>query len=322
MDIFIDSHEEIGSVQDALDALDKTRKKYHKADTDCLIFRGQADYKYVLQPNIHRYKGLQRYQTLPFENYLLCAKPAVNPPLLLSDSDLEWLMLCQHYEIPTRLLDWSSEIKTALFFACYSEDGKPKEAASPGALFVCDKNDYREFDLDSDGLSDERIFSFVNHHIKNPRMQSQSGSFMLWGNAPLDNNDTKDSYSWEDFVKEENKHFFMKKIKILPKAKAHILQELDSQYGINFDSVYASGCPIDKCRRYLGQIKRNALNSTYILTSPEKIKLSERRRIEEKLFAIEIQGFIQGCKSLKNFGLNCSFYKPDSATRVLSDMDF
>jgi hypothetical protein len=28
-------------------------------------------------------------------------------------------MICQHYEIPTRLVDWSTNILSPLFFACY-----------------------------------------------------------------------------------------------------------------------------------------------------------------------------------------------------------
>lgn len=41
--------------------------------------------------------------------------------------DLRCLSVMQHYEIPTRLLDWTTDFWTAVYFACTSEPGSPAE---------------------------------------------------------------------------------------------------------------------------------------------------------------------------------------------------
>lgn len=70
------------------------------------IFRGQADKSWKIKPSIYRFNDFKRYQTTIYEKQLLGAKPhKATPPLTHTDYELEWLMVCQHYEIPTRLVD-------------------------------------------------------------------------------------------------------------------------------------------------------------------------------------------------------------------------
>jgi hypothetical protein len=45
------------------------------------------------------------------------------PDSLRNGYDLRCLSVMQHYEIPTRLLDWTSNFWTAIYFACASEPG-------------------------------------------------------------------------------------------------------------------------------------------------------------------------------------------------------
>jgi hypothetical protein len=46
---------------------------------------------------------------------------------------LHWLFLMQHHGAPTRLLDWTESIFTALFFAVYSED--PRAGTEDGEIW-------------------------------------------------------------------------------------------------------------------------------------------------------------------------------------------
>ena len=163
-------------------------------DRSSFVFRGHADYAWSLQPSIYRSFDYIRYQTSVYERYLLDHKPKIpNPPLTHTTYDMEWLMLCQHYEVPTRLLDWTSEILIALFFACSSKENLDKD----GALFICDQNDYPKFTTYDKSAMETQELAFVNTYIVNPRMRMQSGSFMLWGHAPLDKETTESYDLWE-----------------------------------------------------------------------------------------------------------------------------
>ena len=50
-----------------------------------------------------------------------------SPNLVAVGYDLRCLSVMQHYEIPTRLLDWTSNFWTALYFACASDPGASAE---------------------------------------------------------------------------------------------------------------------------------------------------------------------------------------------------
>jgi FRG domain len=50
-----------------------------------------------------------------------------DPTLIARGLDLRCLSVMQHYEIPTRLLDWSADFWTAVYFACASDPGNNAE---------------------------------------------------------------------------------------------------------------------------------------------------------------------------------------------------
>lgn len=43
------------------------------------------------------------------------------------ETDLRWLSMMQHFEVPTRLLDWTSDFWTAVYFACATDSGHDAE---------------------------------------------------------------------------------------------------------------------------------------------------------------------------------------------------
>lgn len=92
-----------------------------------MLFRGVANSDYKLIPSIAR--GTQEGvsgDVESIERNMLSEFKRLTLPILKScpSSDFEWLFLAQHYGLPTRLLDWTTNPMVALFFAVESEDDK------------------------------------------------------------------------------------------------------------------------------------------------------------------------------------------------------
>jgi hypothetical protein len=82
-------------------------------------FRGEGDHKNPLTPGVFRQYngGCKVLNEAGIFNHL----QSRIPDLYKIDSAFDKLCVAQHYEIPTRLLDWSESILTALYFAASSD---------------------------------------------------------------------------------------------------------------------------------------------------------------------------------------------------------
>lgn len=140
----INNNIRINSVSEYLDAVDEIFKCLCNSDQgiNCgLWYRGQAQQDFDLLPTITRKRqGLQLnplFETAFLSKFKSLATPfADRLPTFRLNSDVSsywnWLFMLRHYGLPARILDWSRDALTGLFFATDAEDpclSKGKDAA-------------------------------------------------------------------------------------------------------------------------------------------------------------------------------------------------
>lgn len=108
-----------------------------------LWFRGHPNENFQLIPSLLRYGRRKEFRskTVYYPNMISAIqhfkKLGRGLPHDLPENDLEWLFLMQHYGVPTKLLDWSSNELIGLFFSLH-EQGLLDFEITPrnGAVFV------------------------------------------------------------------------------------------------------------------------------------------------------------------------------------------
>jgi hypothetical protein len=258
-------------------------------------FRGQANFLWPLQPYIYRFNDFKRYQTVNYESTVLQAKPPrADPPLTHTTYDLEWLMVCQHYGVPTRLLDWSADILISLFFACSSEN----ELHSDGAIFICNQNNYPMFAAYNERAMESQELSFISTNIINPRMRMQLGCFMLWGHAPI-NNESTESYDLWKYHENRNDANCLKKLCIPQGVKKNILRELKEIYAITNESIFLKNGYLEKrFANKFRELKENARLITLYQTDADRLTEDQEKKARSMLRA-DCRNMFGNCKNLR-----------------------
>lgn len=276
----------IQSVSDAIDSIhhfDSIRGHH--------IFRGQVSCDWRLLPSLFRKYPKShypaRYASL-FE-VSLCGPLilGMKGPYLNTYDPIEHLMVLQHFNIPTRLLDWSSDILVALFFACYDVEKKNNE--KNGRLFILGRDAYptykfncSETEVLKNRISDKNIdffqdriknpeVSVIEPHVKNPRMRVQDGCFLFFpfGNLPKHDSEYFDLI---EFNRAKNQHIKSENIKNKTKNpqtflahkdvdwrfKKHILEELEMMHGISGKTLFVELEYIESAKRYYENIGLSA----------------------------------------------------------------
>lgn len=165
-----------------------------------IYFRGQQNIAWDICPSLARYLGndFDRIPDLgPLEEELVILKefqqkwphlPEIEPEDRqkdISDDSCEWWFRMQHYGVPTRFLDITTSLNSALMFSCIDWDSGTIDDKQDGVIFCfapnCGAN------LAMGNFTVESIFRYHGKYpttIKNPphneRSKAQNGAFMWW----------------------------------------------------------------------------------------------------------------------------------------------
>ena len=216
------------------------------------LFRGQSDKKWDLTPSltrIARRNKLDRDKCIQLEresiskfsisaNYILPIEQTLSlAHVRLRSQDglgidfLGWQTLMQHFSAPTRLLDWTSSIWVALYFAC------AENAECDGVIYIADFNkvtNHSDKKLNGGNLTklmgdpkSSNIVVFLMAYNSNERIEAQQGRFSVCTN-PLINHDK--------LINESDPNSLIK-FEIPKEIKTTILMELN-QMNINAKTLF------------------------------------------------------------------------------------
>jgi hypothetical protein len=213
---------DINSFKEYLDLIDDLTSKKH----EIILFRGQSDNSPLL-PSIARKNP--KINTTSIEEEMLeelRRRTQLTIKTQLSDS-WELLIYAQHFGMKTRLLDWSSNPLTALWFACSNEFKSTLDSyvyifTADSSYLIDTKSKESPF-----ATSKTRI---LRPALNNERIIAQSG----WFTAHKYSNQTKSFVNLETNKDLKDK---LIQIKIPSKLKPEILNRL-SIFGINSQTLF------------------------------------------------------------------------------------
>ncbi|MFG0382089.1 DUF1508 domain-containing protein [Pseudomonas sp. zbq_18] len=142
-----------GSVKTFLQKLEQINHE----DSEMLFFRGHQNFNFRPVPSIYREKAwIENEEKLFRELILRCPNEFAS-----INSTFQTLVKMQHYSLPTRLLDITTNPLIALFFAC-----APSEENGEVLVFKIKKSEIKYYDSDTVSLLSN--LCKLKHEIKSP----------------------------------------------------------------------------------------------------------------------------------------------------------
>ena len=250
---------EVRSVADVIDFVKANAMRiFHTSTNSMSLYRGQSDYTWHLLPAV--YRGGQ----FDFESIYIKELERIRPSDFAGQSSFDKLVKMQHYGLPTRLLDVTSNPLVALYFACSNHlerDGAFYYFSAPTFWYdnwaiqivmeyVMNPENYIDrfvarvrHMLPEVFRTDARAKEIVLHTLgvpahavlpkrTNQRIQQQSGAFFLFGMSMEKQEPNKMTpgripFCEIDIDQEQRIAPIIKKLRIPAKCKSSILHELD-----------------------------------------------------------------------------------------------
>lgn len=254
----------IESLTDALQIfLGNSAIQKKNEDNRVLMYRGQANQEFDLSPSIFRNGALNREVLMIRELKRLAPAEFIN-----LGSSLDRLIKMQHYGLPTRLLDITSNPLVALFFACADESCQDKNGevitfydyftppdSSQVDLYAklsmyegTTHKDLQNFTSSQDSFLDQENkikrdllklyfpnkYLFVSAPLNNERIRRQHGAFLLFG-IDVDeqiNPFQRESFNIKEQIIKDQEDGICRSFIVSQQAKKEILEALDV-IGIN-----------------------------------------------------------------------------------------
>lgn len=269
------------------------------------LFRGMSNNEYQLLPGVFRKNASEKaiYTTYTTEIVLLkfFIQEASAYLTIPSDDYVRWAEYAQHFGVPTRFLDWSSNPLVALYVCCKNN------LDTPGTVWVLNRKDYERITVSKQNLShpDKDRITCVKELLEgkssldypivytpsyvDSRMSAQGSYFMVWGKneEPLDKLIPE---SIADSISELNENTCLWQFSVPANSKKKILRSLDD-IGINEKTLFPG---LEGIGRYIEnkfKFDNSDLNNMDVLqpdTSPAPL-LKELIKVSESLTEEEIK---------------------------------
>lgn len=286
----------ISALSQYIEAIEKLKSYYpsgvflNNPAANQFVYRGLCDKAYTLLPGIFR-KQTDTIDGHAIENdtYLAWANEkdllysfmheASGILTIPTDDLLHWAEYAQHYGVPTRLMDWSSNPLAALYFACRDN------ITTDGAVWLLHKTNYKRFLASRTRAHKEKTISKIVEEIFNEtsdvehpilytpyygdsRMSAQGSYFMVWGilRNPLERMLSADDLQMNlpetddgsrTYGKEQEEGLLFR-FNIYADCKQPLLHELDT-VGINEKTLFPG---LDGIGRYVERRYRFDYNET------------------------------------------------------------